>query len=181
MAAFRVEAVRKQGFINNYKSMRWLIPRRRKKKANLFWLGVEETQHQQQTFKLLVCRPLSGNREGQQPQLWLGRLPPHPPSLSLFFSVNPPPEFSPRRTTCSDEVITEDSFSPGKISRGLPTLDSSIIRGCHIKNAPPSNGIICMKGNCPTIHLWLCHSIFSQGHAKKKERERKRACRMEGH
>lgn len=43
----------------------------------------------------------------------------------------------------------------------------------HIKNLPPSNGIICMKGNCPTIYLPLCHSIFSQGHAHKKKEERK--------
>lgn len=41
----------------------------------------------------------------------------------------------------------------------------------HIKNLPPSNGIICMKGNCPTIYLPLCHSIFSQGHAQKKKRK----------
>lgn len=30
-----------------------------------------------------------------------------------------------------------------------------------------------MKGNCPTIYLQFCHSIFSQGHAKKGGAERK--------
>lgn len=108
----------------------------------------------------MVCRP-HGSIGGQLLQLWLG---------SFFF--NPLPEFSPRPTTCSDEVITEDSFSPSKISPGLRRL-ILLLYPEHIKNLPPSNGIICMKGNCPTIYLQLCHSIISQGRAEKEGKERK--------
>lgn len=106
----------------------------------------------------MVCRPHS-SIGGQLLQLWLG----------TFFFLNPLPEFTPRPTTCSDEVITEDSFSPSKISPGLRCL-ILLLYPEHIKNSPSSNGIICMKGNCPTIYLQLCHSIFSQGHAEKKKR-----------
>lgn len=107
----------------------------------------------------MVCRPHS-SIGGQLLQLWLG----------TFFFLNPLPEFTPRPTTCSDEVITEDSFSPSKISPGLRCL-ILLLYPEHIKNSPSSNGIICMKGNCPTIYLQLCHSIFSQGHAEKKKKE----------
>lgn len=105
---------------------------------------------------------------------WLNRGP-ATAALTGHFFFNPLPAFSPRPTTCSDEVITEDSFSPGKISPGLRRL-ILLLYPEHIKNLPPSNGIICMKGNCPTIYLQLCHSIFSQGHAHmgKKERNKKR-------
>lgn len=84
----------------------------------------------------MVCRP-HASIGGQLLQLWLG---------NFFF--NPLPEFTPRPTTCSDEVITEDSFSPSKISPGLRCL-ILLLYPEHIKNLPPSNGIICMKGNCP--------------------------------
>lgn len=53
---------------------------------------------------------------------------------AVFF-LNPLPEFTPRPTTCSDEVITEDSFSPSKISPWLSMLDSSIVPGAHQKLA----------------------------------------------
>ena len=104
---------------------------------------------------------------------WLNRGPTTAALTEQFFFLNPLPEFTPRPTTCSDEVITEDSFSPSKISPGLRCL-ILLLYPEHIKNSPPSNGIICMKGNCPTIYLQLCHSIFSQGHVKKKRgKERK--------
>lgn len=102
---------------------------------------------------------------------WLNRGPTAAALTGQFF-FNPLPEFTPRPTTCSDEVITEDSFSPSKISPGLRCL-ILLLYPEHIKNLPPSNGIICMKGNCPTIYLQLRHSVFSQGHAKREGKERK--------
>lgn len=75
----------------------------------------------------MVCRH-HGLMGGQPLQLWLG----------FFFSfLNPLPEFTPRLATCRDEVITEDSFSPSKIS---PTLRCLILllRPEHIKKKKAS-------------------------------------------
>lgn len=111
----------------------------------------------------MVCRPHSSTG-GQLLQLWLGI------SSSFFFFFKSFPEFTPRLTTCGDEVITVDSFSPSKISPGLRCL-ILLLYPKHIKNSPPSNGIICMKGNCPTSYLQFCHSIFSQGRAEEGGRK----------
>lgn len=70
----------------------------------------------------MVCRPHS-SIGGPLLQLWLG----------IFF--NPLPEFTPRLTTCSDEVITEDSFSPSKISSSLRCLILLLYPGAHQKLA----------------------------------------------
>lgn len=70
----------------------------------------------------MVCRPRS-SIGGPLLQLWLG----------IFF--NPLPEFTPRLTTCSDEVITEDSFSPSKISSSLRCLILLLYPGAHQKLA----------------------------------------------
>lgn len=79
---------------------------------------------------------------------WHNRGPTTAALTGQFFFLNPLPEFTPRRTTCGDEVITEDSFSPSKISPGLRCL-ILLLYPEHIKTSPPSNGIICMKGKLP--------------------------------
>lgn len=68
----------------------------------------------------------------QAPQLNRG---PTTAALTGHFFFNPLPEFTPRLTTCSDEVITEDSFSPSKISSSLRCLILLLYPGAHQKLA----------------------------------------------
>lgn len=112
----------------------------------------------------MVCRPHS-SIGGPLLQLWLG----------IFF--NPLPEFTPRLTTCSDEVITEDSFSPSKISSSLRCLILLLYPGAHQKLASikwhylherqlPNN-------LSPTLPFYLQSRACTQK-KKRKERTQKR-------
>lgn len=111
MIALRGWSAKKTTFIN-YKSNSSLIPLERRLEADSFWF-LRQRRRERWTIPVVDHRPSSTGL--QAPELNRG---PTTAALTVHF-LNPFPEFSRRPTTCSDEVITEDSFSPSKISPGL--------------------------------------------------------------
>lgn len=107
----------------------------------------------------MVCRPHS-SIGGPLLQLWLG----------IFF--NPLPEFTPRLTTCSDEVITEDSFSPSKISSSLRCLILLLYPGAHQKLASIKWHYLHERQLPNNLSPTLPFYLQSRARTKKKE-ERK--------
>lgn len=108
----------------------------------------------------------------QAPQLNRG---PTTAALTGHFFFNPLPEFTPRLATCSDEVITEDSFSPSKISPSLRCLILLLYPGAHQKLASikwhylherqlPNN-------LSPTLPFYLQSRACKKKRGKKEERK----------